>query len=426
MRRKSGVWKATAVLITLVAVFLLTIRSTQAQELLYGNSVPIGTVVESDVFLSGSSVVIDGNVRGDVFAVGNTIVINGIVEGSLFSAGENVIINGSVRDSIYNASISQEFLAGSRVERSVYHVGARLRTDKESVIERDLRAISLGAELSGEVEREVLVIVGPGEIIRAVMDIVNRSSGLPELGQLPGLDIAAPVGPLPIRVLTSSAAPGATASGVLPGNAMVPAQQEEPVEAESSPGLAWLLQFVRELASFLIVGLLVSWLLPRQLSEWTSTARARPWRCMAQGLVVYAMGIFGLVILAVLVTAVGLGLGFLTLGDLAALTWAIGYSGLGFALTLFMLTVMYVSKIVVAVLVGWLILGRFVPRAADSRIWPLLLGLVIYVLLSTIPFLGWALGLVVSFMGLGAIWRAYSTRVERAEVEETAVPTPTK
>jgi hypothetical protein len=56
---------------------------------------------------------------------------------------------------------------------------------------------------------------------------------------------------------------------------------------------------------------------------------------------------------------------------------------------------------------GRLILERAFPRAAPGRSWPLLAGLVLYVLLASIPGLGWVIATLVTAFGLGAAWLLY-------------------
>ena len=58
----------------------------------------------------------------------------------------------------------------------------------------------------------------------------------------------------------------------------------------------------------------------------------------------------------------------------------------------------------VAYLVGSLIFRRFIPKYAQTRIWPFLTGVVIYALLASIPYLGWLIAVVATLFGLGAIW----------------------
>ena len=77
----------------------------------------------------------------------------------------------------------------------------------------------------------------------------------------------------------------------------------------------------------------------------------------------------------------------------------------------------YGSKLVVSFLVGRWLVGKIAPQAAGSKVWPLLVGVVLYVFLSAIPFLGWLIGLVVTLVGMGAMWLAYTTRNNHAIVE---------
>ena len=104
---------------------------------------------------------------------------------------------------------------------------------------------------------------------------------------------------------------------------------------------------------------------------------------------------------------------------LAFLLWGLGYPALILACSLFALTVAYGSKLVVADLGGTLILQRLAPRGLEGggRILPLLLGLVLYVILRSIPILGWAIEVIVTVLGLGAIWVAL--RRQRSAVVES-------
>jgi hypothetical protein len=84
--------------------------------------------------------------------------------------------------------------------------------------------------------------------------------------------------------------------------------------------------------------------------------------------------------------------------------------------------------VIVAYLVGQLILERVAPRAAGQRLWSLLVGLVLYVLLASIPGLGWVIVVLVTALGLGATWLLYRERgeppmiLEPVEiVEETSI-----
>jgi hypothetical protein len=70
----------------------------------------------------------------------------------------------------------------------------------------------------------------------------------------------------------------------------------------------------------------------------------------------------------------------------------------------FVLVTSFLTKIVVAWLSGKWIISRFNPTLAKHKVWPLVLGVIIVALVVAIPFVGWIFGLIVMFLGLGALW----------------------
>jgi hypothetical protein len=122
-------------------------------------------------------------------------------------------------------------------------------------------------------------------------------------------------------------------------------------------------------------------------------------------------------VLAVLIIILGILFGVVTLGELARAIFGVGFSGLTLALTLLWLCSAYGSKLIVAYLAGKLVLGRIAPQSGDRAIWPLLLGVVLYVLLRSIPVLGWLVGLLATLVGLGAMWLLF--RETRSAAEPT-------
>ena len=140
------------------------------------------------------------------------------------------------------------------------------------------------------------------------------------------------------------------------------------------------------------------------------------------GLVSYVAGFGVPALLAVLIFATGLALALATFWTPAFILWGVGYSALGLAFFAFLFAAIYGSKIIVAYLVGSAILGRWTPRVARYKILPLLLGLVIYILLRAIPILGWVIGFVVTFAGLGAIFMVGSRAYKRPDELEAKAP----
>jgi hypothetical protein len=93
------------------------------------------------------------------------------------------------------------------------------------------------------------------------------------------------------------------------------------------------------------------------------------------------------------------------------------------ATSIFWLSITFFSKIVVVFFFGKLLFISLLPKAADKRVWPLVTGVVIYSLLVSIPYLGLLITIIVTLVGLGAIWMVLSPR-EHPRVEPEELPQP--
>jgi hypothetical protein len=83
----------------------------------------------------------------------------------------------------------------------------------------------------------------------------------------------------------------------------------------------------------------------------------------------------------------------------------------------FLISTNYLAQIIVSFLAGVLVLEGAGPGRGSGRVLPLVVGLVLYVILRTIPVLGFIVGLVVVLLGLGALshWVWTKLRHRRAQ-----------
>jgi len=114
--------------------------------------------------------------------------------------------------------------------------------------------------------------------------------------------------------------------------------------------------------------------------------------------------ILALLVLLIVTIIVAVVLGIITLGGLAGTTAWTGGLTMALLVFFFSIAVTYITKVVVSFLGGRLILARLKPDWADGRIWPLVVGVVLFVVITAIPILGWLVNLVVVLLGLGALW----------------------
>lgn len=411
--------RAVVILVILMGGIFSVVSPARAQGININleDTIASGEVVENDAFLAGTTVRVDGDVVGDVFAGGTLVEINGDVEGSLLAVGQNVVINGTVGGSVYVAAVTLDLGPEAETGKNVYFIGASAAAEEGSVIGRDLVLASMGANLSGEIGRNTVGMIGPWELFKWFMDLIGRpvfepgaSSGLPGSsyraeaypvqfsGFIPQLNSLYPVSAL-------DSISGEVGKII---NADQLAQSGSSVDTEQVVKL--LRDILEEFITLLIFGLIAIWLFASFLKRSGEKLEAKPLKSTGFGLLglVISVALIGVVALvAVLILMLGIGLGALGLWDLAWAVWGVGFSSLGLAFWLSLLFVSYGTKIIVAFLVGTLILRRLAPNSLQYKILPLLLGLVLYVLLAWLPYFGWVVAVMVNAIGLGAAWLAY-------------------
>jgi hypothetical protein len=406
----------TLFLLAFVALFTLPSTALADDAVLQGDTIANGETVENDVLLTGTDISLNGTVAGDALVLGRTIVINGDVEGSMLVLGENVIMNGHVEGSVYSIAVSYSLLSDASIGRSLYFLGISLLTEKESAIGTDLTAVTLGARQAGHVGRDTKIISGLIEIGRLILDRVNavttgKSFGDP-LPQTESSSIVPQIGQS--NIFAASIGPVGSSPRTIVAQEDPPEEDAEDT-AESNTFADWLVGRLRELITYLLIGGLFIWLFPNLLDNWANQVRKKPLVAGGWGLVAYVVGFIAHLIFFLLILVVGISFAFVTLWGLAWAWWGVGFSALALAFSLFLVAIAFISKIIVAYLFGRLIFERFGSQPDMRKPWPLLVGLIIYVLLCGIPYLGWAISLVVTFLGLGAIWLSFVGRNDRSQ-----------
>ena len=429
--------KTTQIIFRLTAIAFLVlilafgfVQAARAEGIIYGASVPSGTEVDNDIVLYGPSVTIDGKVLGDVLAIGQDVVVNGTVEGSLYTLGENITINGEITGSVYAASVFFDLGETGRLDRNLFYLGISLATAPGSVIARDLYTICLGFTSGGELGRDMKAIIGPVEIIQKIIEWFNKQFRNPGSSWAPGLP-----GVFPSFAQASGLDQDLTFDILKPDPArsLTPVSQElRPHTAQSEKPITqtsstlsdfgyWLLGRLKSFVTLFLVGLVMVWLLPKPTKRWSEQAQKKPFRSLGFGFVALVVGLVGALLLAIAILILSLILGAFTLYDLAFITASLGFASLGLAFAVFWMLAVYVSKALVAYVIGVVILQRFIPKAAHNKILSLALGLLIYVLLSGIPYFGFIFAILAMLLGLGAIWLGSTTQPAKGDESEPEI-----
>jgi len=188
---------------------------------------------------------------------------------------------------------------------------------------------------------------------------------------------------------------------------------QEPINANGidTERLAeWGLDLLRQFGLLLVLGLIVTWLLQKPLIQAAQVLRSRPLYSLGYGLLglfILANVTLAALLVASLVFVLGLWIGFLGFWDFTLAFWLFSFSSLGVFLALLWMLVTYGTKLIVAFLVGTWLFEKLAPKTNLPKFLALVVGILIYALLRSIPMVGWVIGVLTIAWGLGAVWVAY-------------------
>jgi hypothetical protein len=450
-------WIRWTVALGVVALFALSLVGvSRAIESDDDGIIEADEVIDDDLFISYDTVRVDGTIKGNLFVTAETIIINGTVDGNVLVAGNTATIDGEVGGSVafagaelqVNGPIGGTLFAfggsvvmeeSTAVAYNVLFNGFGLEMKPGSSVGRDLgigaRQALLGGEIGRNVDAEADALVISGQIGGDVTADVSPPGEDPPGFQLPYLPSPIPSG---LRVSEEAEIEGSLTyvSQVEQASAIDAAPAGGVVYREPDPGTTspvsvgaqvgrWVMKRLQDLVTLLVLGGLAVWRAPALLDHLAEKARTKPLPVTGWGLVTIAGGYLGAFLAALLLLVIWILLSVVTLGGLARSILGIGGSGLGLALAVLTLLVAYGSKVVITYLVGRMIIQGVASQYADRRGWTLVVGVVIYVLIRSIPVLGWLVAALATLAGFGAMWLVLSewrsSRATEGAQQEAAV-----
>lgn len=457
-----------------VAGFLLFIflfinpQPVQATIIDDDGNLPADEKINDDLIITGNNVILDGTVNGTVIAAGNRVIVNGAINGDLFMFGSDVIlaesgkvtgnlfgtgryieVRGNVGGSMFGSSASLLIGNNAKIERNVYYGGYSLESMAGSSvnidtfvgvyqailngeIRRNLRASAQALEINGSIGGDAVVDVSSPESGDTGMWFTPMQPGLPPAIR-PGLRISSQAvigGDLKYTSPTdqSSAIQGRPAGQII-YQTPVPAETNQkffpsqpPRGIFAVPLVKAIVNLLRNLITLLILGGLVLWLLPNFFQRTVDEANRQPLASTGVGLLSLLGGYTGSILVGAVIFGVGILFSLITLGGLSNAIFGIGFSSLAVFIAALTLLVTYGSKLVASFWVGQLLMRQIAPQAQNPRLWALLAGVLIYVVLRAIPILGWVVGLLATLLGLGALWFAFQSY--RKRLPDLAEQTP--
>ena len=312
---------------------------------------------------------------GNLYAFAGTIDVNGTLDGDLVASGGSISIDGTVTGDVTVAG-GQLTVAGE-VQGDIRFAGGQLQVD--GPVGGDVAVVGGSVEVDGDVGSDVLF--GAGQVnIRG--DVAGQIYGAAGDYQRTGTV----VGPEDVTL----------------------GEDEEPTFADRV--VDGLYRFV----ALFLVGALVLFVLRRRLEAVLTRARQRPGASLLFGIIALA-ALVALLVVSILVGIIwSILFGLLGLGLLVGTYWfafLVLWAVVAFAL---FLLVVYAAPIVTS------LSGARLALSGRDNVWlqlgALALGLIIYLVLTAIPFVGWLIGALAVLLAAGAI--VLATRNFRAPTAE--------
>lgn len=329
-------------------------------------------VINSDYFGTGETVIISGTVNGDVYAFGGKIIVDGVVNGDLIAAGGTVDINGRVEQDarIGGGQIS----INGPIGRNLTVGGGSINLSQSSKIGGSLVAGGGSLNISAPITKGATI--GGGSI-----NLANSIGGDVNIGA----DQILLTSPTKINGNLNywsseniNTQPEASVSGKITHN--YPQKNDfNKVETKKAAEGFGIAAKIFNILTSLVLGLLLINLLPVFTRRVVDQIAQKPLNSFLVGFISFF--VVPILFIILLLTLVGIPLAFILL----------------FA---FIVDV-YIAKIFISVWVGEKI-GSLTNRTFNLN-WAFVIGLIVYVLFTSIPVVGWLVSFIAVPIGIGAL-----------------------
>lgn len=435
-----------------VVVLLLIVnnQTTYAENPSVESNLGPGEEVFDDLFLQGSEVLIAGHVHGMLFVIGEKIIIQSgaqidndiflmggsvlieekaFINGNLYVGGQNVNVQAPVHQNLVAASVTLEIGSSVNIGRNLFFGGFHYFQQPGSTINGNLYAGSYQLAMHGNVEQNFrvrAVSVELNGVVKGNAEMAIDASGddegiriwLPYLQQLnipellpTGLvvgDQASIEGQL---VYTSAKSLEENLRNLPLQGVVENIASPESTQANADgkivrkhPFVLRIFRMIRLLVGFLFFAVVCWKFGKRYLSEASQMAISKPVNSLGVGFVSTLVVYLGALVAFILICLTAVLLSVFTLNQISSSLFFIGIAVIILILSLFGILTIYLSKFVLAYWAGGLVLNRLKFAGKNKEALSLVAGIILYTILSAIPVFGWILGVLVSLIGIGAIW----------------------
>jgi cytoskeletal protein CcmA (bactofilin family) len=367
--------KITKILLFL-ALILLPLGVAKAVDTKTGDSIYVAKdeIVSGNLYAVGNAITIDGTINGDLIAMAQTITVNGRIDGDIIVIAQNTNVTGEVGGNIRVAGTA--IILNGSVARNVNAFGSNIILGDNLRVNWDVYVAGSALEMRGIIDGSLTGSVGRALISGKIGK--NLELKLPENSLSEGLVISSDT-IINGDLVYDSKKPAQISEKASVGGQVI--QTTSQTKTQNWFAL-WAWSKVYAIFSALVVGLVLIFLGKNITPKILEKISEKPLKMFLPGLIL--MFILPPIALVLMFTIIGIPLALIVMA-----WWLIAT---------------YVAKIFTAILVGQIILNKLIKKNNLPLIWSLVVGIIICWLLFAIPFVGWILGLIAVWLGLGGIF----------------------
>ncbi|MDO8435304.1 MAG: hypothetical protein Q7S89_01320 [bacterium] len=331
--------------------------------------VPVGETVTGNLYKAATAIEINGTIEGDLIAVAEVVLIRGQVLGDVLVLTERLHIDGTVSGDV--RAVANTITINNKIGGNVTVAAAESLVVSNDV-GRSLDFYAGECELSGIVGGNVH---GAGQTCSMSGSV---ATGVWYKGDLSVGESARIHNGLTVWGQEPAIASGAIVNGgVVVHNPMADASAE-PQSFVEQYGVFWKMVW---LLGMLAVGFLFAFLMPKFLTRAVAGAKARIGLHFGVGALVLVLT--PLVVLLLALTTIGIPL---------ALILGVWYP-----------VMLYVGNVIGACILGFLVLEKIQKKGAVKPVAAVTLGVVLFKVLTWVPFLGFWICLAATLVGVGSL-----------------------
>ena len=375
-------------IISFLVIVLILVSAASALEIREGDEIIIQNKLDESLYAAGGKILVGAEVNGDITAFGGSISINSPVEEDIMTCGGIISINSAIGGDAHVCG--GDININSDIGGDLFIGGGNINVT--GVVDGDIRVMGGNVNLNGA-KRDILALVGSLNINGPV-----------------GGDIAATAGEVRINGIVEGNVVVKANKLILGKNALIKGNlnyktkeaefNEDQVKGEIIkqevgklvfPFLSKIGWKIFGALALLIYGLLMVLIMPITSGKLVDSIKTEYWKNLLYGFL--AMIFVPIAAILVAITLIGIPITIIVI-------------------------ILYIFALCITPIFAAILVGKLILKKQKKLVLPLILGIVIYIVLVNIPFIGGLIKLAAVLLGFGAITSALIAFIKKMKPKE--------